>query len=184
MLLGLALMKFVANVASANLTLPHDPVFLMPMNVCLWLLGAAELAVALLCLFATRDGYKMLAVLWLAASFCLHQVGFGGSGAHAGYGTYLTSLAEAFGMRPDGTLLLLRTVYTWLLLGSASLLVWMWVEDRRYLKMACPHCGGHIAFPVGGTGRHINCPHCARGIVLLRTAEGLNSVRSRSNHSS
>jgi len=39
-----------------------------------------------------------------------------------------------------------------------------------YLKISCPHCSGHIEFPVHALGQQIQCPHCAKTIALLEPA--------------
>jgi hypothetical protein len=35
-----------------------------------------------------------------------------------------------------------------------------------YLKISCPHCAGHIAFPSQNLGQMIPCPHCNMNITL------------------
>jgi hypothetical protein len=35
------------------------------------------------------------------------------------------------------------------------------------LKIACPSCGGHIAFPVNMHGQVISCPHCSLSVPLV-----------------
>lgn len=37
-----------------------------------------------------------------------------------------------------------------------------------YLKISCPNCGGHVAFPAQGIGRKIACPHCQTTITLQK----------------
>lgn len=34
------------------------------------------------------------------------------------------------------------------------------------LKCECPHCGGHIAFPVEMAGQMFECPHCKKETIL------------------
>ena len=39
------------------------------------------------------------------------------------------------------------------------------------IKISCPHCGGHIAFPAHGIGQKIACPHCGV-VVTLQKPDG------------
>jgi hypothetical protein len=43
------------------------------------------------------------------------------------------------------------------------------MSDADYLKCPCQNCGGSIAFPAGGVGEVINCPHCGEQTKLVST---------------
>jgi|GEM_PF-6800033 len=45
------------------------------------------------------------------------------------------------------------------------------MSQPEYLKIACPHCGGRIAFPSAAAGTVINCPHCQAETKLVTTIE-------------
>jgi hypothetical protein len=34
------------------------------------------------------------------------------------------------------------------------------VDERKYIKCSCEHCGGHIEFPADVAGAEVQCPHC------------------------
>lgn len=44
------------------------------------------------------------------------------------------------------------------------------MEEPKYLKSSCLHCGGHIEFPEAGVGQAIPCPHCGQSTVLAISA--------------
>ena len=43
------------------------------------------------------------------------------------------------------------------------------MNDMRYLKTACRHCGGPIEFPGEHAGAVVACPHCGQETVLAVT---------------
>jgi DNA-directed RNA polymerase subunit RPC12/RpoP len=99
----------------------------------------------------------------------VYRLGFSSAGANHGFSIYLTSLAEAFHITPAATYSLLVAAYFYLFAGSSALLVWRWLADtKEFLKIACPACGGHIAFPASGGGQQIDCPHCSARITLQK----------------
>ena len=53
------------------------------------------------------------------------------------------------------------------------------MEETKYLKSSCLHCGGHIVFPEAGVGQTIPCPHCGQSTLLaLPAAPGLPRSRT------
>lgn len=39
-----------------------------------------------------------------------------------------------------------------------------------FIKVACPHCGGHVEFDLQNEGQTIDCPHCNAAILLAAPA--------------
>jgi DNA-directed RNA polymerase subunit RPC12/RpoP len=170
---------FIANWASAGLTQPHDPVFMVSMRNLFWIVGAIALVVAMICLFGEHQVWMKIAlVLWLAVNLFAYQIGFLWKGSHAGFSVYLNSLAEAFGMASHTAYLILGLVFLYLLMGSLASLLWLWMDNTGgYLKNACARCGKHIEFPAQGIGQKIACPHCGVTITLQRPSEAPKEER-------
>lgn len=41
------------------------------------------------------------------------------------------------------------------------------MDQTKYLKGECSHCGGHLEFPAESTGMTADCPHCSQQTELL-----------------
>jgi len=169
LLLALAVAMFISNCTNTGFTLPHDPLLVISMRNTFWIIGAIELFVALVCLFGQHLRFKAILVLWLAMNLFVYQIGFLWNGNHRGLGVYLSGLANTFGITPSMAYLILKIVSLYLLIGSSIALLWLWKEDTKgYLKIACAHCGGHIAFLPQSLGQNIPCPHCEAAITLSK----------------
>lgn len=44
------------------------------------------------------------------------------------------------------------------------------MDEQRYAKCSCQHCGTHIEFPVAAAGRSVACPHCQEPTELIPPA--------------
>ena len=78
-----------------------------------------------------------------------------------------------FGLSTGLTMTLLGALILFLLIGSSSLLVCLWIGEWKharagYLKMFCPGCGGHLEFLPQNLGQTIPCPHCQLSIILRK----------------
>ncbi len=167
LLLGLAAAMVIANWASAGLTQPHDPLFMVSMRTLFWVAALVALAAGLLCLRDTPVWLKLGLLFWLALNVAVYQAGLRWCGPIHDFSVYLGGLATAFGLTPPLTYWMLNLVFLYLLIGSSTSLLWLWARSRNHLKMACGRCGGHIEFHVRGIGQRAACPHCAAEITLL-----------------
>ena len=171
MLLTVALAMFIANLASAGFTQPHDPILVISMQNLFWIVGVISLVVAMICLFGEGGWLKITLVLWFAVNLFVYQLYFFWNRPHVGFSVYLGSLAKAFGMTSHAAYLILGIVFLYLLAGSLTSLLWLWIGNRGYLKNACAHCGVYIKFSAEGVGQEITCPHCG-AMVTLQNPDG------------
>src|SRR6478609_8926337 len=44
------------------------------------------------------------------------------------------------------------------------------MDQTKYLKGECSHCGGHLEFPALSAGMTADCPHCGQPTELLLAA--------------
>jgi DNA-directed RNA polymerase subunit RPC12/RpoP len=168
LLLAVALAMFIANWASAGLTQPHDLVLMVSMRNLFWIVGAIALVMAMICLFGEKIWLKITLILWLVGNLLAYQIGFLWTGGHAGFSVYLSSLAEVFSMTFRTTYLILGILFLYLLIGGLASLLWLWMDNRSYMKIACVHCGKHIEFPAEGAWQEIACPHCGVTVTLQK----------------
>jgi hypothetical protein len=176
LLLAMGLALFLSNWASRELAAPLDPVLQVSLRALHWVVGAALVGAAVLCLFGERLSLQATLVLWLAADFWVYVIGLRWSGAQHVH-VLLASGPEAFGLARSVAALLVQAVFAYLLVGSAGALTWLWWRGRQRpsaatsgdVKISCRHCGGHIAFPAHGVGQQMACPHCAQSIKLQVT---------------
>jgi hypothetical protein len=159
--------KFIALGASAGFVEPHDPVLGVSMSAVFWVAGSVELAAGCMCLFGAQPRLQLAFVLWIAGFWAAYPTALSASRGHSGCGVYFGSLGEAFGIGPGLAFAILEGASYYLLIGGLAVMLGLWIEDRKCVKTACPHCGGHIAFPAEGIGRQTDCPHCAARIILL-----------------
>jgi ribosomal protein S27E len=175
LLAAVATAYFICNLANASLVQPRDPIFMISMRTLFWILGASELAVALICIFARRPRLKLVLVLWLATSLLLYRFGLQWAGVHNPRG-YLGILADTFSLSTGATDIILKALVLYLLIGSSALVVWSRLQqlfparakEEGFLKISCPHCGGPVAFPAHSIGQKIACPHCQTTITLRK----------------
>jgi uncharacterized paraquat-inducible protein A len=88
--------------------------------------------------------------------------------------SYLSSVADAFGLTPIAAFWLAKIIHLYLLIGSCTVLLFgKWFpasqskdDVEESLKIACPACGVHIKFARQNAGQKIPCPQCQIIITL------------------
>lgn len=169
--LGMALAMMLANVCAPGLTRPRDPVLEISMSTLFWGVASVELALVWVCLFSKDPWRQIAGILWLSVTLLIYWCGLKSEGKASHFSLYLTSLADAFAVSPDLAFTAMKAACVYLLIGSGACSVWLWREQRAsrdYLRTACHHCGGHIAFPAENLGRTLPCPHCQKTITLRK----------------
>jgi hypothetical protein len=137
------------------------------------LVGAIELAVALVCLFGKRASLQATLILWLALNYGVFRAGLYSMGVHADW-TCVGSLTDPLKLaRGTSGLAVSYVLPGYLLAGSGLALLWPWWRRKfppksAFTKMFCPGCGGHIKFAVLNLGQNVPCPHCKITVTLRR----------------
>jgi hypothetical protein len=107
---------------------PRDLIFIISTRTLFWILGASELALALVCIFTRQSRLKLMLVLCLATNLLLYRFGLQWAGAHSPQ-VYLGSLADTFGLSTGATDAILKALVLYLLIGSFVLLLWSWLQQ-------------------------------------------------------
>jgi DNA-directed RNA polymerase subunit RPC12/RpoP len=167
LLAAFAAALFLCNIAHAELVAPRDPLFALRTSALFWILGMEAMAVALACVYVRPSRFKLVLVLWFAATLVIYRLGLQWQGVHNLWG-YTGSLAHTFGLSNGLAIILLNLLFAYLFTGSAALLLWDCLArpEEVQLKATCIHCGGHIAFSSGHLGQKIVCPHCSKETTL------------------
>ena len=167
-LLGaLATGLILCNLADAKLLQPHEPLLAVRMSTLYWVLALGAMAVALACVYVRQARLKLALILWFAGTLAIYRLGLGWQGIPSLRG-YLGSLAHAFNLSTTSVDVLLSLLFSYLLAGSAGLLLWNCLArpTRGVAKTVCAHCGGHIEFADRNVGQKVPCPHCGRETTL------------------
>ena len=156
-----------------RLTLPHDTVFQMPLQALYGILAGLSFSVALVCLFSKNSKLKAALVLWMTLNVVLYAMGLQWNNSNAALSSYLSSVADAFGLTPAAAFWLAKIICLYLLLGSCAVLMFgKWFSSPPgkddLVKMACPACGVHLRFDGRNLGQKIPCPHCQKTITLRK----------------
>ena len=160
---------FLCNLAHAKLVAPRDPLFELRTSTLFWILGTGATAVTFACIYMRPSRFKLGIVLWFATTVVIYRLGLQWQGVH-NLCRYIAGLAHTFGLSSGFAIILLNFLFSYLLTGSAALLLWGCLArpEEAQLKGACIHCGGHIAFSSGNLGQTILCPHCSEETTLQK----------------
>jgi ribosomal protein S27E len=189
LLLALATAKLLAGFAGAGIGPSHEPVLMMKMSSLLLILAACELTVALVCLFGRHTSIQASLIFWLAMNMAVYGWALADASAVGSIAGYLGNASDMFGIEPRWAESLLHVSLGYLLAGGVLSLAWCWTRRRAarpagteagFLKTACRHCGGRVAFPAAGVGRQIPCPHCAATLTLQPAGAAATTAESKS----
>jgi hypothetical protein len=145
-----------------------DPIFGFSIRYSMLALGAAQLLVAMLCLFTNQIQLCLWLAAWQAGNFLTYRIGLWSMGWHRSCGFLLGQLG--FSLQVSDFVLSSSSLI--LLAGSATML---WFQRRTIQvattrKMNCPSCGVRIRFAVRNLGQKTPCPQC-ENIIILRNPE-------------
>jgi hypothetical protein len=169
-LLAVALLLFLGNLGSATLLQPRDPVLMISLRSLCWGAGLGALVLALLCLFVRSLWLKLALLLWAGVNLLIWQSAIYYQTHHWSLSGYFGILENAFHLPGSFSDWIAKMATGGLILGSSLSIFWLWTKNT--LKVACPHCGGRIAFDRKNLGQEIPCPHCQK-ILTLHKAESL-----------
>ncbi len=169
LLIGFATAHLVGNQGGITLQ-PADPIFQVSSRYLFWGLGASELVVGLVCLFASDLMLANALALWLTSVLVIYRLGLLVCGMNT-LRAYYQTMGHQFGISAGALNLLFGLAVGSLWCGSAFGVGWAWEERKerlRSLKMTCPACGVHIAFDARDAGQKSPCPKCRAAVTLRK----------------
>jgi len=128
-LLMTALAKFVSGNGTAQVLQVSDPIFGIPFNNMLRLVGGFELIAAGICLFYKRTALQAVLIAWLATSFLAYRLALLRIDYHGPCGC-LGNLTGAIHMPAETAGLVLKIILIYLLIGSYACLFYCWRRNR------------------------------------------------------
>lgn len=171
-LLAAALERFVIATGSAPALALPEPMLGIPLRYAVLMVGGLELTVALICLFGKHAGLQIGWLAWMATNYTVYRICLLTMSVHQ-QATCIGSLTDPLYLTRGVMGFIVGLLPIYLLLGSYSAMIWLWLEGRRakaakYFKMSCPGCGIHIRFDDRNLGQKIPCPHCQTAITLRK----------------
>lgn len=121
---GLGNSKFLAVV---------DPIIGIEFGQLMLAVGAAEIVIALVCLFSKRQTLALALVAWISTSFVVYRLGLWWMGWHRPCNC-LGNLTDALHISPQVADNIMKGVLAYLLIGSYGILIWQW-RERQKLKV-------------------------------------------------
>lgn len=180
MLVAMTTVLILANFAVAGTTPGKEPVLGLRIDIAFWLVAALSGLTGAYCLLGERERLQSGLVAWLAVNFAVYAGGlFWMNGMSLATLLQSGGVANAFGFTAATWVVIAYASFGLLLIGSA---VGLYASrspaaapaeqraaaEAETMKMSCPHCSGHIAFPVARLGERLECPHCTKSIQLER----------------
>jgi len=122
--------KLVSSFGVAGILQYPDPVFSIPFQDVMRVVGTIELIVALICLFNKSIWLRAGLVAWLATNFLLYRLAV----FLVGYRkpcSCLGNLTDALHIKPQIFDTAMKIILAYLLIGSYATLFWLWKESRK-----------------------------------------------------
>lgn len=124
---GLA--KLISSFGSAYILQNPDPLLSISFRYVFWIVGAFELAVALVCFFSKCMGLRSVLVAWLATSFLVYRLGLVLVDYHKAC-SCLGNLTDALHISPQTADTAMKIILAYLLIGSYGTLFWLWRQRK------------------------------------------------------
>jgi hypothetical protein len=176
-LLAAALTRFLIGFGNAQVLALPEPLLGIPLRYAVLLVGALELAVAVICLFGKKMGIQIGGLAWLTANYFVFRAALLWLNCHP-QATCIGSLSDPLQTTRGMIGLVLPYLPIYLVIGTGGSGIWLWLKRRATLpegvsKMSCPACGVHIRFNNQNLGQTISCPQCHGAIKLRNPDESL-----------
>jgi hypothetical protein len=179
-LVAVAAVLVVSNMAGRDMTPPPDPVFQVGIDALFWLVASVAGGTGTYCLLGKKPGLQLGLVAWVSVNFAVYLGGLIWlREADLFTVIQLGGVAKAFKVTAKTAGFGAIACFSYLFAGSVVLLCVARLrktatsakssEKASELgKMSCLHCAGHIAFPLTRLGEKLACPHCSKSIQLER----------------
>lgn len=125
MLLITSLAKLFNGFGNARILDLPDPVFLLSYKYVLWIVGAVELAISLICILGRRIALQSALVAWLVTCFLIYRFGLLLVG-QTKLCPCLGNLTDALHVTPQTAGVVMQLVLAYLFLGSYGTLWRIW----------------------------------------------------------
>ncbi len=127
--------KFMAAMGTAKILASHDPLLGIAFRYLFVAVGAAEMAVAIVCFFGNRVQLQAELIAFLATNFVLYRLALLAIGYHKPC-PCLGNITETIHLGPNAADILLKIVLTFLFIGSYSILLWLRQSGHSALDTA------------------------------------------------
>ncbi len=137
LLLATAAAKFIGSFGGARILDNSDPISGLTFRNEFRLVGAVELAVALVCFLGKGVKLKAGLVAWLATTFVAYRLDL----AWIGYRepcACLGNLMASLHISPQTADTAMKIVLAYLLIGSYATLFWLWRQGKRTVSAPTP----------------------------------------------
>ncbi len=128
--------KLISGFGNARILSNIDPILWMTFQHVFWIVGAAELGVALVCFFGKPLIFKAGLVALLATNVLFYRAGLVLIGYHRPC-PCLGNLTDALHISPDFADMTMKIILVYLLIGSYATLFWLWRQSKKRIKS--PH---------------------------------------------
>lgn len=130
-----AIAKFVSSSGDARILQNPDPILGIPFRHVFWIVGALELAIALICFFNNSIGLQVGLIAWIGSSFLVYHVGL----VLVSYRKpcpCLGNLTDALHIPPQIADVAMKIILAYLLIGSYATLFGLWRHRKRAISSA------------------------------------------------
>ncbi len=122
--------KIWSGLGQARILVVPDPLIGIEFGHLLFLVGAAEVVIALACFFSKRQLLSIASVAWLATSFVVYRLGLLWMGWQRPC-SCLGNLTDALNISPQKADTAMKIILVYLLIGSYGILFHQWWKNRK-----------------------------------------------------
>lgn len=120
--------KLLASKGDSEFLAIVDPIVGIKFGQLMLAVGAAEIAIALVCFFSKRQTLALGLVAWMSTNFVVYRLGLWWMGWKKPC-SYLGNLTDALHILPQTADSIMKAVLACLLIGSYGLLIWQWKQN-------------------------------------------------------
>ena len=140
-LLMTAVAKLVSAAGSARVLDVPSPILLISFRHLFLLVGAMELAVAIVCFFSKQVLFQSWLLAGLITNFTLYRFSLHWVGYHKPC-SCLGNLTDELHISPQTADVAMKIILVYLLIGSYSTLFWLWRQHRQAASGSSDMCVG------------------------------------------
>ena len=123
--------KVWSGLGNSKLLAVVDPIIGIKFGTLMLLVGAAEIAIALVCFFSKRQTLALGLVAWMSTNFVVYRFGLWWMDWKKPC-SCLGNLADALHISPQTADNIMKAILTYLLIGSYALLFRQWRNNHYY----------------------------------------------------